>query len=186
LVDLYYKYWWRKIWSCVAPRAIWTGNQAIRVWFLGGAGHYYCDWSWNPFYGHAHCTIALACTEVISSLWKWRRTGKLLDSLPRHNGMAELFMWSAVKTTYTWFVVNLRLDQFPDNEFWVFLSKLIHESYNSYHSIFKAVQINYSNSAGLDQHVFNGFFFFTKMWKYKPKKWINFVVWIILFLHVNC
>jgi hypothetical protein len=37
----------------------------------GQAVHFCCHWSWNPFYGHSHCTSALACTEVISSLWKW-------------------------------------------------------------------------------------------------------------------
>ena len=48
----------------------WTVNQATRVWFFGSAGHLCCDWSWNFFYGHSHCTPALAFTEVTSSSLK--------------------------------------------------------------------------------------------------------------------
>jgi hypothetical protein len=39
-------------------------GTATRVRFLDGAGHFRCDWSWNLFYGHLHCTSALTCTEV--------------------------------------------------------------------------------------------------------------------------
>jgi hypothetical protein len=48
-------------------------NRATLVWFLDDAGHFRYDWSWNPFYNHLHCTSALACTEVISSLRKWKQ-----------------------------------------------------------------------------------------------------------------
>jgi hypothetical protein len=33
-------------------------------WFQDSADHSRCDWSWNFFYGHSHCTSALTCTEV--------------------------------------------------------------------------------------------------------------------------
>jgi hypothetical protein len=59
----------------------WTVNKATWVWFPGGTWVWFpdgtvnfpCDWSWNSFYGHLHCTSTLTCTEVISSLLKWRQ-----------------------------------------------------------------------------------------------------------------
>jgi hypothetical protein len=50
------------------------------------------DWSWNTFYDHLHCTSALACTAVISFLWKCREryTGTKLKSLTMNDSVAEL------------------------------------------------------------------------------------------------
>jgi hypothetical protein len=55
---------------CVKIKNIWylNGYQSTMVRLPNGAGNFRCNWSWNAQYGHSHCTSALACTEVISSL----------------------------------------------------------------------------------------------------------------------
>jgi hypothetical protein len=54
-----------------------------------GAGHFRCDWSWNPFYGHSHCTSALACYQFLQ---KWRQL-VLVNSLTVCPGTMVNSMW---------------------------------------------------------------------------------------------
>jgi hypothetical protein len=50
-----------------------AGYRLTRVWFLDSAGHFRCNWSWNPFYGHSHRAYALVLYRSFSSLLKWRQ-----------------------------------------------------------------------------------------------------------------
>jgi hypothetical protein len=50
------------------------------------------DWSWNPSYGHSHCTFAWHVQKFkFLAKMKTTSTGKLLDSLPLNDAVAELW-----------------------------------------------------------------------------------------------
>jgi hypothetical protein len=68
-------------------------NRATRVQFPGGACRFRRDWPLDLFYGHSHCTSALACTEVQFSC----------NFVVIDHRFCRFFLlpWSWVKTTNT-------------------------------------------------------------------------------------
>ena len=54
--------------------------QLVERWRIGFNSWQYRSWTWNSFYGHSHCTTAMACIEVTSSSWA-SGCGKILNSL---------------------------------------------------------------------------------------------------------